>query len=557
MAAYTLGTISKLLSVEGGKPEKVDPKLAALFGNAPASSGSASTVYKTVKVSETQLLKNKNKSKPVVGFAIGKGKKKKDDVKLKHKDAAAIRVDAKQKVKNAVKEAAKNDNSVKSKVVQKPIPKLKLNAKKQERDKPAPPPKKKVQDDTITSSTTAAQPNVVAKKRKPKANSKELKEIRKLKRAKARQEKEEQEKATNVKVEEDDGEEVEGVEENGEESTPTQKPTATTKDGEKTLAEKNAPKAKDPELEKRTVFIGNLPPEIKKKALEKMFKKFGNVETVRYRCGAPNKPTLLKKVAINRRELHPDHDTLAAFVRFSTREEAEKAVEESIGLILNDNHLNVDLVVPSEKRDNKKAIFVGNLSLKLTDEELWRFFEDCGKIVNVRVVRDRATGMGKGFGYVNFCDKESVAAALKKNQEELKNRKVRISKCVKKPKVKKEKKPNGKKPNSREITRTDKAGKPKSDSWKPKETFGAGKQHSFQKKRRMSDVHEYGGDRLAEIGKLKRKSKKPNRGELHKANIAKLLTNTKPPVNIRSGTSKPGRLGVSGGSVTNKKKYFK
>jgi len=282
--------------------------------------------------------------------------------------------------------------------------------------------------------------------------------------------------------------------------------------------------------------------------LIRMFKKFGTVESLRYRCGAPSKPTMLKKVAINKKELHPDHNTLAAYVRFSTREEAEKAAEESVGMILNDNHLNVDLVVPSELRDNKKAIFIGNLSLKLTDEELYRFFEDCGKIVSVRVVRDRVTGMGKGFGYVNFADRDAVTAALEKNQQELRKRTVRISRCVNKVKVKKEQN-GGNSKNSRGFTRGGKTGNPKSEPWKEK-------QHSFQQKRGVSDVHEYGGDRLAEIGKLKRKSKKPNKGEVRKANIAKLLTNTKPTGNFSSAKTTPARRSVSGVKTVNKKKYF-
>lgn len=65
--------------------------------------------------------------------------------------------------------------------------------------------------------------------------------------------------------------------------------------------------------------------------------------------------------------MHSDKRTVAAYVRFKTRGEAEKAAAEARGLMINDNHLIVDLVIKfkSDKRDNKKAIFVGNLNLSM------------------------------------------------------------------------------------------------------------------------------------------------------------------------------------------------
>lgn len=142
----------------------------------------------------------------------------------------------------------------------------------------------------------------------------------------------------------------------------------------------------------------------------------------------------------------------------------------------------------------------------MTDEELWRFFEGCGKIDSVRVVRDNATGLGKGFGYVNFEDKESVSKAiLTMNQRELKGRLVRISRSVKKPKTKKEKherrqnrkqealKKDGGNKNRRPV-----GNKPFKGKWKDK-NFKQGK----NSKRPAGETKAYSGDRLAEIGKLK------------------------------------------------------
>ena len=40
--------------------------------------------------------------------------------------------------------------------------------------------------------------------------------------------------------------------------------------------------------------------------------------------------------------------------------------------------------------------------LDVEEEPLRNHFEDCGEIENVRLIRDRKTQLGKGFGYVLF-----------------------------------------------------------------------------------------------------------------------------------------------------------
>ena len=48
----------------------------------------------------------------------------------------------------------------------------------------------------------------------------------------------------------------------------------------------------------------------------------------------------------------------------------------------------------------------------------------------MRIVRDAATGIGKGFGYVNFASEDSVEIALTLNGSELDGRKIRVTRCV-------------------------------------------------------------------------------------------------------------------------------
>lgn len=90
--------------------------------------------------------------------------------------------------------------------------------------------------------------------------------------------------------------------------------------------------------------------------------------------------------------------------------------------------------------------------LAAEEEELWQLFQSCGEIESVRLVRDRRTDIGKGFGYVNFKSADSVELALQMGEVKLRDRVLRISlyngKAPKKQKPQKEPNKNVKKEKS-------------------------------------------------------------------------------------------------------------
>ena len=45
-----------------------------------------------------------------------------------------------------------------------------------------------------------------------------------------------------------------------------------------------------------------------------------------------------------------------------------------------------------------QAVFVGNLAFDVEENTLHSHFAKCGDIDHVRLIRDSATGIGKGFG---------------------------------------------------------------------------------------------------------------------------------------------------------------
>ncbi|XP_071450651.1 RNA-binding protein 34 [Hetaerina americana] len=192
----------------------------------------------------------------------------------------------------------------------------------------------------------------------------------------------------------------------------------------------------NPEEDKRTIFVGNLPCNIKVTKLKKMFKSYGEIESARLRCPPVKDPRIPKKVAVIKKDFHPERTNIVGYVRFTSEEEATAALQAN-GQLCQAHRIRVDLSSRNKSHDQKKAVFVGNVHFSAEENDLWKVFEHCGEIDSIRIVRDSQTGVGKGFAYINFKDLSSVALALKLDGQELKERALRVKRAVKKVKVKK------------------------------------------------------------------------------------------------------------------------
>jgi len=83
------------------------------------------------------------------------------------------------------------------------------------------------------------------------------------------------------------------------------------------------------------------------------------------------------------------------------------------------------VVVDKEELDTRSC-WIGNVDFAATPEELKQHFQACGTIVRVTILVDKYTGHPKGFAYVEFLDKESVANALELNESMFKNRPLKV-----------------------------------------------------------------------------------------------------------------------------------
>jgi nucleolar protein 12 len=219
---------------------------------------------------------------------------------------------------------------------------------------------------------------------------------------------------------------------------------------------------------RRTVFVGNVPATIRRRKLEALFRSCGKILSSRLRSFTPAKPNLPRKAAMNQGAIHPTRRTCNAFLVF----EDDVAVERA--LLLNGTpletddgsqvHMRVDrcYLAPQKMReqrttradtgtgdaaapsytspdalsakiawDHRHSIFIGNVPFTANEEEIRSVFSDCGAILNVRIVRDAQTGMGKGFAYVTFAPEANMDLALSRHETvQLHGRLLRVERSV-------------------------------------------------------------------------------------------------------------------------------
>lgn len=229
----------------------------------------------------------------------------------------------------------------------------------------------------------------------------------------------------------------------------------------------------------RTVFLGNVSSQaIKSKTAKKTLlahlssffpalvetsRVAPKIESIRFRSTAFSTTVMPKRAAYAKREVM-DATTRStnAYVVYNTVPAARRALTLNGSIVL-DRHLRVDSVAHPAKQDYKRCVFVGNLGFvdELTAEDdegnkkkkqrepadseegLWRTFNEHVKIASskdpkskksttdsndsnnkakgvvesVRVIRDSATRVSKGFAYVQFYDENAVEAALLLNEK--------------------------------------------------------------------------------------------------------------------------------------------
>uniref|UniRef100_A0A5B6YTE2 Polyadenylate-binding protein n=1 Tax=Davidia involucrata TaxID=16924 RepID=A0A5B6YTE2_DAVIN len=159
---------------------------------------------------------------------------------------------------------------------------------------------------------------------------------------------------------------------------------------------------RDPSVRKSgyaNIFIKNLDTSIDNKALHDTFAAFGTV--------------LSCKVAVDTNGQSKGY----GFVQFDQEEAAQNAIKRLNGMLINDKQVYVGLFVRQQERNSENGspkftnVYVKNFSETITDEDLKKTFGKFGSITNAVVMRD-ASGKSRCFGFVNFQNPDSAAAAV-------------------------------------------------------------------------------------------------------------------------------------------------
>ncbi len=61
----------------------------------------------------------------------------------------------------------------------------------------------------------------------------------------------------------------------------------------------------------------------------------------------------------------------------------------------------------------KNKLFIGSLSFNVTSLQLEEYFAKVGKVLSAKVIMDRDTNLGKGFGFVEMSTEEEAKKAIK------------------------------------------------------------------------------------------------------------------------------------------------
>lgn len=169
-------------------------------------------------------------------------------------------------------------------------------------------------------------------------------------------------------------------------------------------------KANDPRND-RTMFLGNVPVDVKQKSIRRLVSSHGEVDSIRTRNVVPEGPGIPKRAALLSGRVHEAVDVVSMYVVFANpggKEAMENACAALNMSLFKGNHLRA---TPAERTEvcPRSSVFVGNIPFDISEEALLNAFLTAleggdATIVAARVVRDKQTGIGRGFGFVSFSD---------------------------------------------------------------------------------------------------------------------------------------------------------
>lgn len=180
----------------------------------------------------------------------------------------------------------------------------------------------------------------------------------------------------------------------------------------------------DPAKDDRTLFVGNLPISMDQKAIIKLFKEYGKIESVRIRSipiagmkvDKAGDQNLVKKVSAVRHTFGDQKSSFNAYVVFEDASSVEPALVEN-NRVIDNRHIRVDRMNPT-LFDTQRSLFIGNLPYRVDEEEVREYFAKVlphgqDDIEGIRIIRDPETLIGKGIAYLLLKTRENILDAIR------------------------------------------------------------------------------------------------------------------------------------------------
>ena len=73
-------------------------------------------------------------------------------------------------------------------------------------------------------------------------------------------------------------------------------------------------------------------------------------------------------------------------------------------------------------------IYVGNLNYDLQEDDLKQICSEFGEVVSVKIIKDKYTGWGKGFGVIELSNEEDAKKAINgMNEKEVQGSNLKVN----------------------------------------------------------------------------------------------------------------------------------
>jgi nucleolar protein 12 len=253
------------------------------------------------------------------------------------------------------------------------------------------------------------------------------------------------------------------------------RPASAGGEGKAVTKKKRGPPARDPEVEARTVFVGNVDVAMTTQKLADIVQAFvkaapgyeapagvaagegkgkeggrADVESVRFRSipiaatavapGSDYGAMIKAAVAQGKLDTAGKKNSMNAYIVLRTAAAARAALGLN-GLEVEGHVLRVDSAVSGQageapgKGDPKRTVFVGNLPFTASEDDVRALFGSRvsgggGAIEAVRLVRDKVTMVGKGIAFVTFKERAAVVEALGLDGADFAKRPLRVQPCT-------------------------------------------------------------------------------------------------------------------------------